>query len=95
MKFIIACVAFFASSAAVNQLVVRKIIGCLPHLAAEEMTIRLMAGEIELMRRRVNALEYMMLPNLVETIRYISMKLDEQDRSTLSRLMKIKEIVSA
>ena len=44
-------------------------------------------------RRRVNALEYVMIPNLQETIRYISMKLDEQERSTLSRLMKIKEIV--
>ena len=65
------------------------------HLAAEEKAIRLMAGEIERTRRRVNALEYVMIPNLAETIRYISMKLDEQERSTLSRLMKIKEIVSA
>ncbi len=64
-------------------------------LAAEEKAIRLMAGEIERTRRRVNALEYVMIPNLAETIRYISMKLDEQERSTLSRLMKIKEIVSA
>ena len=65
------------------------------NLAAEEKAIRLMAGEIERTRRRVNALEYVMIPNLVETIRYIRMKLDEQERSTLSRLMKIKEIVSA
>ena len=64
-------------------------------MAAEEKAIRLMAGEIERTRRRVNALEYVMIPNLAETIRYISMKLDEQERSTLSRLMKIKEIVSA
>ena len=47
----------------------------------------------DLSRSRVNALEYVMIPNLQETIRYISMKLDEQERSTLSRLMKIKEIV--
>ena len=47
----------------------------------------------DLFRRRVNALEYVMIPNLQETIRYISMKLDEQERSTLSCLMKIKEIV--
>ena len=52
-----------------------------------------MAGEIERTRRRVNALEYVMISNLQETIRYISMKLDEQERSTLSRLMKINEIV--
>jgi V/A-type H+-transporting ATPase subunit D len=62
-------------------------------LAAKEKAIRLMAVEIERTRRRVNALEYVMIPNLAETIRYISMKLDEQERSTLSRLMKIKEIV--
>ena len=72
-----------------------KIILRLLQLAAEEKAIRLMAGEIERTRRRVNALEYVMIPNLAETIRYISMKLDEQERSTLSRLMKIKEIVSA
>ena len=64
-----------------------KVILRLLQLAAEEKAIRLMAGEIESTRRRVNALEYVMIPNLVETIRYISMKLDEQDRSTLSRLM--------
>ena len=72
-----------------------KLIVSLLNLAAEEKAIRLMAGEIERTRRRVNALEYVMIPDLVETIRYISMKLDEQERSTLSRLMKIKEIVSA
>lgn len=70
-----------------------KLILRLLELAAEEKAIRLMAGEIERTRRRVNALEYVMIPNLQETIRYISMKLDEQERSTLSRLMKIKGIV--
>ena len=70
-----------------------KLILRLLELAAEEKAIRLMAGEIERTRRRVNALEYVMIPNLQETIRYINMKLDEQERSTLSRLMKIKEIV--
>ena len=70
-----------------------KLILRLLELAAEEKAIRLMAGEIERTRRRVNALEYVMIPNLQETIRYISMKLDEQERSTLSCLMKIKEMV--
>ncbi|MDR1731186.1 MAG: V-type ATP synthase subunit D [Synergistaceae bacterium] len=70
-----------------------KLILRLLDLAAKEKAIRLMAGEIERTRRRVNALEYVMIPSLTETIRYITMKLDEQDRSTLSRLMKIKEIV--
>lgn len=62
-------------------------------LAAKEKAINLMALEIEKTRRRVNALEHVLIPSFVETIRYISMKLDEQERSTLSRLMKIKEIV--
>jgi V/A-type H+-transporting ATPase subunit D len=70
-----------------------KLISRLLELAAKEKAIRLMAGEIERTRRRVNALEYVMIPNFTETIRYIAMKLDEQERSTLSRLMKIKEIV--
>lgn len=62
-------------------------------LAAKEKAINLMAVEIEKTRRRVNALEHVLIPSFVETIRYITMKLDEQERSTLSRLMKIKEIV--
>lgn len=62
-------------------------------LAAKEKAIKLMATEIEKTRRRVNALEHVMIPNFIETIKYITMKLDEQERSTLSRLMKIKEIV--
>jgi V/A-type H+-transporting ATPase subunit D len=70
-----------------------KLILRLIELAAKEKAIRLMAGEIERTRRRVNALEYVMIPNLGETIRYISMKLDEQERSTLSRIMKIKDVV--
>lgn len=70
-----------------------KLIPRLIELAAKEKAIKLMATEIEKTRRRVNALEHVMIPNLVETIKYITMKLDEQERSTLSRLMKIKEIV--
>ncbi len=62
-------------------------------LAAREKAISLMALEIEKTRRRVNALEHVLIPGFIETIRYITMKLDEQERSTLSRLMKIKEIV--
>ncbi len=62
-------------------------------LAAKEKAINLMAVEIEKTRRRVNALEHVLIPGFVDTIRYITMKLDEQERSTLSRLMKIKEIV--
>ncbi|HCL79064.1 MAG TPA: V-type ATP synthase subunit D [Synergistaceae bacterium] len=70
-----------------------KLIPKLIALAAKEKAIHLMAVEIERTRRRVNALEYVLIPNFADTIRYITMKLDEQERSTLSRLMKIKEIV--
>ncbi len=62
-------------------------------LAADEKSLRLLAEEIERTRRRVNALEYVLIPNLIDTIRYISMRLSENERSEQVRLMKVKEIV--
>ena len=53
-----------------------------------------MADEIEKTRRRVNALEYRTIPDLEETIRFIRMKLDENERSTIVRLMKVKELIN-
>ncbi len=53
----------------------------------------LLAEEIEKTRRRVNALEYVMIPNTQEAIRYINMKLDENDRATTIRLMKVKDML--
>ena len=50
-------------------------------------------AEIEKTRRRVNALEYVMIPNTQESIRYITMKLDENDRATTIRLMKVKDMI--
>jgi V/A-type H+-transporting ATPase subunit D len=70
-----------------------KIVPKLIMLAAEEKGLQLMAAEIERTRRRVNALEHVLVPSFVETIRYITMKLDEQERANLSRLMRVKEIV--
>ena len=70
-----------------------KVMPKLVHLAAEEKAVRSMALEIERTRRRVNALEHVMIPSYTEAIRSISMKLEEMERSTLSRLMVIKEIV--
>lgn len=62
-------------------------------LAQRENTIKMLASEIEKTRRRVNALEYVLIPQLEETVRYITMKLDEYERANLNRLMKIKEMV--
>ena len=62
-------------------------------LAEVEKTCNMLADEIEKNRRRVNALEYVMIPQLNETIKYIMMKLDENDRSTLTRLMKVKSMI--
>ena len=62
-------------------------------LAEVEKTCELLADEIEKTRRRVNALEYVMIPNFVETIRFITMKLDENERGNLTRLMKVKDMI--
>ena len=62
-------------------------------LAQVEKTMQLLAEEIEKTRRRVNALEYVMIPEMQENIKYITMKLQENERSATVRLMKVKEMV--
>ncbi len=62
-------------------------------LAEVEKSCQLMAAEIEKTRRRVNALEHVIIPDTREAIRYITMKLDENERSTQIRLMKVKDMV--
>ena len=62
-------------------------------LAEVEKSCQLMAGEIEKTRRRVNALEHVMIPETQEKIKYIKMKLDENERSTQIRLMKVKDMM--
>ena len=52
-----------------------------------------MAQEIEKTRRRVNALEHIMIPQLEETIKFITMKLDENERGNITRLMKVKDMM--
>ena len=64
-------------------------------LAEIEKSCSLMADEIEKTRRRVNALEHVMIPQYEETIKYITMKLDENERSTTTRLMKVKDMMLA
>lgn len=62
-------------------------------LAEIEKSCQLMAAEIEKTRRRVNALEHVMIPELKENIKFIVMKLDENERSTQIRLMKVKDMM--
>ncbi|WP_101909331.1 V-type ATP synthase subunit D [Marasmitruncus massiliensis] len=62
-------------------------------LAECEKSCQLMAAEIEKTRRRVNALEHVMIPDMQDKIKYITMKLDENERSTQIRLMKVKDMM--
>ena len=63
-------------------------------LTQKEKAAQLLANEIEKTRRRVNALEYKTIPDLEETIKYIRSKLDESERANITRLMKVKDIIS-
>lgn len=72
----------------------KEVMERLLELAELEKTTQLMADEIESTRRRVNALEYRTIPDLEETIKYIRSKLEENERATISRLMKVKDIIA-
>ena len=65
----------------------------LVELAETEKSVMLLASEIEKTRRRVNALEHVLIPNLQFTIKNIMMKLDENERGNTTRLMKVKDMV--
>jgi len=71
------------------------IINPLVKLAELEKTIQLLALEIDKTRRRVNALEYILIPALNDSIKMITMSLSEQERANLTRVMKIKEMLEA
>lgn len=71
-----------------------EVMNRLLELAELEKTTQLMSDEIESTRRRVNALEYRTIPDLEETIKYIRSKLEENERATISRLMKVKDIIA-
>lgn len=64
-------------------------------MAELEKACDMLAKEIEKTRRRVNAIEFIMIPEMEETIRYITMKLEDNERSNIIRLMKSKEIILA
>ncbi|MDO5100473.1 MAG: V-type ATP synthase subunit D [Eubacteriales bacterium] len=77
--------------AAVSELA--EVLPELLQLAGNEKATMLMAAEIEKTRRRVNALEHVMIPEMRANIKYITMKLDENERSTQVRLMKVKDMM--
>ena len=70
-----------------------RVLSDMLRLAEIEKTSQLLAEEIEKTRRRVNALEYVMIPEMQANIKYITMKLDENERSNTIRLMKVKDMI--
>lgn len=74
-------------------LTLRKVIPVMIELATVEKTTQLLAGEIAKTRRRVNSLEHRMIPDLEDTIRSITMKMEENERANTTRLMKVKDLI--
>jgi V/A-type H+-transporting ATPase subunit D len=72
---------------------INKVLERMVLLAEKEKTLELLSEEIERTRRRVNALEYVLIPNITDTVAYINLKLSEMERGNLTRLMRIKEII--
>ncbi len=71
----------------------RELLPDLMELARLWKAVELLSHEIETTRRRVNALEHILIPNIKETISYISGRLEEMERSYQVQLMRVKEIV--
>jgi len=86
---------FFQTSAQLDLVVAaaKDYLQSLLQLAQLLKTLDILSYEIERTRRRVNALEYILIPSIVDTIRYITQKLNEFERGNLVRLMRVKEIV--
>ena len=89
-SFLTVCEQLDASVRGISAVVVKLI-----KLAETEKACNMLADEIEKNKRRVNALENIMIPQLTETIKYIKMKLDESERSATVRLMKVKDIINS
>ena len=88
----------YATTSAELDRAVQQLAEALPlllQLAEAEKACSRLADEIEKTRRRVNALEYVMIPQFTETIRSIQMKLEENERQNTTRLMKTKEMLAA
>jgi V/A-type H+-transporting ATPase subunit D len=91
------CYSLFTTPTAFDEAMrrYRDLLPMLVRLAEAEYSVSLMAMEIEKTRRRVNALEHILIPSLEETVTYITMKLDEMERSYRTQLMKIKSMQEA
>lgn len=86
--------ALITSEADYSVKKITKAITVLVQLAAVEKKVQMLADEIVRNKRRVNALEYIMIPQLEETIKYITSKLGENERGALTRLMKVKSMIN-
>lgn len=82
------------SEADYSVMMMMKLIPKLVELCEVEKSVKRLSDEIEKNKRRVNALEYFIIPQLEETIKYITIKLDENERGSLVRLMKVKDMLA-
>ena len=87
--------AFTNSDLDEGILTLSRVLPDILELSEKENAAKILADEIEKTRRRVNALEHVMIPDLQHNIRFISMKLDENERSSQARLMKVKDMMVA
>lgn len=89
------CYGFYGTNWKLD-LALRSFLNLIPsllHLAEKENEVQRLAKEIERTRRRVNALEYIFIPRVEQTVKYITMKLEERERAHIINLMKIKEMM--
>jgi len=89
------CYGFAATSGELDFALValEGLLDSLLVLAEKEKTLELLADEMEKTRRRVNALEFVLIPDIEETVKFISLKLAENERGELTRLMRVKDII--
>ncbi len=84
---------FTSSDIDIALITLKKILPDLIKMSEAEKACMMMSAEIEKTRRRVNALEHILIPKYKETIRYIRLRLEENERSTITRLLKIKDMI--
>ena len=89
------CYGFVATSGELDLALsaLNRLMDSLLALAVKEKSLELLADELEKTRRRVNALEFVLIPNIEDTVKSIALKLSENERGALTRLMRVKEII--